>query len=114
MRQKLLELRELIFDTAASTAGIGRIEEVLKWGQPAYLTTESKSGTTIRIAAHNKSQFAMYVHCQTSLIATLRKTLSNELQFEGNRAIVFDEGSALPTQLLRICIAAALTYHRRS
>jgi hypothetical protein len=35
-----------------------------------------------------------------------------ELKFEGNRAIVFDESDAVPTDALAVCIAAALTYHR--
>ena len=45
----LLALRELIFRTAAETPGVGEIEETLKWGEPAYVTTASKSGSTIRI-----------------------------------------------------------------
>jgi hypothetical protein len=32
MRRKLLALRRLIFDTAASTEGVGKLEETLKWG----------------------------------------------------------------------------------
>ena len=49
VKAKLLALRRLIFDTAKSTSGVGVLEEALKWGQPSYLTTESKSGSTIRI-----------------------------------------------------------------
>jgi hypothetical protein len=44
-----LVLRRLIFEVAAETAGLGEIEETLKWGQPSYLTTQSGSGSTIRI-----------------------------------------------------------------
>src|ERR1700712_2541448 len=51
LRDKLLVLRALVFTTAASTAGVGEIEETLKWGEPAYVTTESRSGSTIRIDA---------------------------------------------------------------
>ena len=49
IRTKLLALRKLILDTAASIEGVGPIEETLKWGQPAYLTSQSKSGSTIRL-----------------------------------------------------------------
>jgi hypothetical protein len=49
IRSKLLALRRLIFDTAKATRGVGALEETLKWGQPSYLTTETKSGSTIRI-----------------------------------------------------------------
>ena len=46
---RLLALRELIFRTAAETPGVGAIEETLKWGEPAYVSAASKSGSTIRI-----------------------------------------------------------------
>jgi hypothetical protein len=49
VRARLLALRKLILDTAKTTKGVGAIEETLKWGQPSYLTSESKSGSTVRI-----------------------------------------------------------------
>ena len=48
-RQGLLELRHLILNTAANTPEAGQVLEALRWGQPAYLTPVSKSGTTIRL-----------------------------------------------------------------
>ena len=48
---KLLAIRQLIFDTAAETDGVGSLEETLKWGQPSYLTSESKSNME-RISKH--------------------------------------------------------------
>lgn len=50
MRVKLLFLRRLIYETAASLEEVGELEETLKWGEPSYLTPKSKSGSTIRIA----------------------------------------------------------------
>ena len=49
VRTKLLALRRLIFDTAKTTGGVGPLEEALKWGQPSYLTSKTRSGSTIRI-----------------------------------------------------------------
>ena len=65
MRKKLMALRALIFDVAAQTTGVGALEETLKWGEPAYVTTDSKSGSTIRIAwtKARAEQYAMYFHC---------------------------------------------------
>ncbi len=62
VRKKLIALRELIYKTAANTPGVGPLEEALKWGEPAYLTSKSKSGSTIRIAWKNSrpSEYAMY------------------------------------------------------
>ena len=113
-RRQLLALRELIFQTAASTEGVGMIEETLKWGEPAYVTSQSKSGSTVRIGwkKSNPSQYAMYFHCQTNLVDTFRALFPSEFKFEGNRAIVFNEHDAVPTDSLAFCIAAALTYHR--
>ena len=70
IREKLKMLRALIFDVAAQTEGVGTLEEALKWGEPAYLTTASKSGSTIRIAwkKARPTQYAMYFNCQTPLV----------------------------------------------
>ena len=112
MRDRLLALRALIFETAATTDGVGAIEETLKWNEPAYLT---KTGTTIRINAHKKSEtdYALYVHCQTDLLDRYRALYSDELRFDGNRAILFDGATRLPTDPLHHCIAMALLYHRK-
>lgn len=114
LRSRLQALRRLIFDTARTTEGVGKLEETLKWGQPSYLTTESKSGSTVRID-RLKTQadgYAVYFHCQTDLVETFRE-LYPELRYGGNRAILLDAGEKLPEAALRHCIALALTYHAR-
>ena len=114
MRKRLLTLRDLIFKTAASTAGVGEIAETLKWGQPAYVTSQSKSGNTIRIGWRkgNPSPYAVYFNCHTTLVDTFRTLFPREFRYEGNRAIVFNELDIVPTRTLRFCIATALTYQR--
>lgn len=47
-RQALLEVRELIFDVATKDPRIGPIQETLLWGEPAYVTTNPKTGSTSR------------------------------------------------------------------
>lgn len=113
-RTKLKSLRRLIFDTARQTRGAGRIEEALKWGQPSYLTTETGSGSTIRIdrVKSADNEVAVFFHCQTDLIATFRE-LYPQLRYSGNRAILLDAGKKLPEAELRHCVALALTYHLR-
>ncbi len=114
VRPRLLALRDLIFATAAETDGVGELEETLKWGEPAYLTSQSKSGSTIRIAWKKSmpTQYAMYFNCQTTLIEMFRISFAGDFRFEGNRAIVFDIADTPPIDALGLCIAAALTYHR--
>jgi hypothetical protein len=114
VKAKLLALRRLMFDTAKTTQGVGALEEALKWGQPSYLTTESKSGSTIRIDQVKTAagQYAVYFHCQTDLVETFRE-LYPELRYGGSRAILLDVADKLPEAALRHCVALALTYHLR-
>jgi hypothetical protein len=113
LKTKLLALRRLIFDTAATTKGVGALQETLKWGQPSYLTTETKSGSTIRIdrVKSSANQYAVYFHCQTDLVATFRELYPKELSYSGNRAVIFDTNGNIPEAALRHCVALALTYH---
>ena len=112
LKAKLLALRRLILDTARATKGVGLVEETLKWGQPSYLTPETKSGSTIRIdqVKAEAGQYAVYFHCQTNLVETFRE-LYPELRYNGNRAILLDAQAKLPEAALRHCVALALTYH---
>lgn len=113
VRRKLSVLRELIFATAKRTPGVGALEETLKWGQPSYLTTETKSGSTIRIDAirSRPGSCAIYFHCQTTLVETFRKKFGPKFRYEGNRAWVFSRSEEIPTAELGECISLALTYH---
>ena len=93
---------------------MGDIEETLKWGEPAYLTSQTGSGSTLRIdwKGSKPNEYAMYFNCQTTLVATFRTLFPGEFRFEGNRAIVFMESEPLARDALAFCISAALTYHR--
>ena len=113
IRTKLLSLRRLIFDTAGTTEGVGRLEETLKWGQPSYLTPETKSGSTIRIdqVKSTAGQYAVYFHCQTDLVATFRERYPRAFSYGGNRSILFNAADEIDEAALRHCLALALTYH---
>ena len=113
LREKLLHLRRLILETAAETEGVGELEEALRWGQPSYLTTKSKCGSMIRIdrVKNRDDQYAIYVHCQTTLIETFRELYPGVLIYDGKRAILFDVADKIPVDILRHCISLALTYH---
>lgn len=115
LRARLLALRRLIFDTARTTGGVGALEEALKWGQPSYLTTETKSGSTIRIdrVKSAANRYAVFFHCQTDLVETFRELYPTELSYGGNRSILLNADDDIPEQALRHCVALALTYHRR-
>ena len=103
----------MIFETAEESIEVGNISETLKWGQPSYLTSEPKSGTTIRLdqIKSDDGKFALYLHCQTSLIESYREIFQNKLKFEDNRAIIFDISEEIPEEELKICISMAQRYH---
>ncbi len=113
VRKKMLALRELIFDTAARADGVGELTEALKWGEPAYLTDRSRSGSTVRIDWKRKApeQYAVYFNCQTRLVDEFRTLFPNDFSFEGNRALVFALDQDLPQDSLALCIEASLRYH---
>ena len=110
-RKRLLELRELIFDTGERIDKTNKIEESLKWGQPSYTC---KGASPIRIDRFEKDKIAMFFHCQTTLVETFRKLFANDLVFSKNRAIVLDPKKELPVEKLKICIEMALTYHNKN
>jgi Domain of unknown function (DU1801) len=112
LRLKLLALRRLIFDTARNTPEVGPLEETLRWGQPSYLTSQTKVGSTIRIdhVKPGDGRYAIYFHCQTDLVETFRE-LYPELSYGGNRSIFLSKDDELPEAALGHCIGLALTYH---
>ncbi|MEM8947997.1 MAG: hypothetical protein AAGA21_10245 [Pseudomonadota bacterium] len=87
----------------------------MKWGQLSFLTAASKSGTTIRIDRLSKTDDrpALFVSCQTDLVATFQDIYPEALSYQGKRAIILDADGPLPEVELRHCIALALTYKAR-
>ncbi|MBB5053210.1 hypothetical protein HNQ36_003201 [Afipia massiliensis] len=115
VRAKLLTLRAMILETATKLDGVGPLEETLKWGQPSYLTAQSGTGSTIRIDRVKPAddRVAMYFHCQTDLVATFRELYPAQMEYGGNRSILFETTAKIPEKALRHCIGLALTYHAR-
>ncbi len=114
VRAELFGLRQLILDTAAETAGVGAVQEALRWGAPSYLTTETGSGSTIRIAPtgpESEHDYAMFFICRTNLVESFKDIFGDALSYEGKRALLFSVGVRRPTRELRACIAMALTHH---
>ena len=112
MRNKLIFLRQLVFDVAAEAEDVGDVEETVKWGEPSYVT---KGGSTIRMDWKRSvpEQYAMYFHCKTKLVDTFKELYNGKLKFEGNRAIIFGENDQIPVDELKHCIYLSLTYHSK-
>jgi len=114
VRRCLMAIRKLIFETASATEGVCPLTETLKWGEPAYLTEATKSGSTVRIGWKKSApgQYAVYFNCQTGLVDTFRALMPETFTYQGNRAIVFETDDTVPVDALAVCIAHALSYHR--
>lgn len=115
LRPAAKSLRKLIFETAVAE-NAGPLTETLKWGEPAYLTEASKSGTTLRIGWKPKEpdRIKLLVNCRTTLLEQYRTHYADRLALEGNRAIVLKPDDDFSDPALAHCIALALTYHRKS
>ena len=106
----LLALRELIFKVATEQS-INDVDEVLKWGEPSYLT---KDGSTIRLAWRRSSplHYAIFFNCKTSLVESFKEVYRDTFRFEGNRAIVFGLHDVIALNELKQCVAIAMRYKR--
>jgi uncharacterized protein DUF1801 len=114
--RQLRRLRELIFEVAARTSGVGELTETLRWDQPAYLTEKSRSGSLVRIDGikSRPGKIGLFFHCQTSLVGTFRELYRGRFEFDGNRCLVLDAKQSLPKHELAHCIELALTYRLKS
>ena len=115
VRARLLEARDLVFETAATIEGVGPLTETLKWGEPAYLTEATRSGSTIRLGwcRSSERECAVLFNCRTTLVDDFRERFPGMFAYENNRAILLDAREPLPKAPLSTCIGMALTYHRR-
>ncbi|MCS6759438.1 MAG: hypothetical protein MO852_11005 [Candidatus Devosia euplotis] len=79
-------------------------------GQISYLTTQSGSGTTIRLDADKLSgRTTLYVNCKTDLVSRHRTHYLDAFNYHGDRAVILPVEPDLAA--LRHIIALVLTYH---
>lgn len=109
-RDGLLKLRALILDVA-DEVGAAPVQEALRWGQPSYLSARPRECTTIRLgASSDRRHFALYFHCQSTVLPVFRSMFPSEFRYDGNRGILFRPGENLHEDKLRLCISHALQY----
>lgn len=110
----LLQVRERILAQSAANAAIGPVTETLKWGQPSYLTDQTKAGSTLRLGATKKDKEpAIFVHCQSGLAEEIRDLYGHTLSVPDKRHIVLPDTIEDHTDALDHIIALILTYHAR-
>lgn len=115
LRKKLDRMRELIYEVAVETEGVGPLSETLKWGSPSYLTDETQSGTTVRIdrISCQKDKYGVFVHCQSGVMEQFKSAFGDGYNYDGTRGIVLDSKDEIPEEAVRHFIWLALTYHLR-
>ena len=89
VQQRLLSMRGAFHDVAAA-AGIGPLEESLKWGQPAWRPSRARTGSTLRLnwSETTASMLLAYVDCKTDL-ATQMQIRFPEIPSDGRRELRF-------------------------
>lgn len=115
VRHRLAEIRRTIFDIAAEDPRIGAVTETLKWGEPAYLTEATGSGSTIRLGRPRglPDRAAVYFICRTTLVDEFRERFGEDFQYEGTRAVLLPTGGEVDRAALAFMLSTALTYHLR-
>lgn len=110
IKKKLLNLRQLIIETANESDTISEMEETLKWGEPSYLV---KKGSTVRIDWKEKTpdQYAIYFKCTSKLVSTFKEVYGETFKYEKTRAILFQLDDEVPEDVLKECVGRALHYH---
>ena len=109
-RAGVLVLRDLIYRLAADLPRIGTLKEALRWGQPAYLTS-NRAGSTLRVGPHRDASFAIFAHCQSTIISSYAQAFPGWDRIDGNRAVLFDTLDQIEPERLSHLIRHALTYH---
>ncbi len=109
--KRLLEIRGLIRQVADEMQ-VATLQECLRWGEPSFIATK---GSAIRLGwkPDSAEKYCVLFNCQTSLISTFRELYGEEMNFDGNRAIVFSVRQKIPTEILKHCLSLALTYKQR-
>lgn len=105
-------IRDLVYRTASKLVTVGNLTETTKWGEPAFLTLASKSGSTIRVAWKDKHprKIGLYFNCKTSLVDTMRSLFAEDFEFQGNRGVLL-ELALWDEHAVCHCLEMALTYH---
>jgi len=104
-RAGALALRDLIL-----SIGEEDVSETLRWGQPAYITPK---GSTLRVGSHKEARFALYAHCQSTIISSYAAAFPGWDRLDGNRAVLFDTLAQIEPERLTHLIRHALNYHRK-
>lgn len=113
-RETLETIRAMVFKVVETNPDIGTITETLKWGEPSYLTEQTKSGSTLRLSeTRSDARPALFVNCKTTLADDIRELYPDTFEYRDNRALVLKSKPTGTEDDIKHAIALILTYHTR-
>ena len=103
-----------MFHTIAAQAGIGTLDETLKWGQPSWRPIKPRTGATLRMDwdADSPDRLSFYVDCKTDLAARMRDIYPDLPLNDGQRHLAIDIRAPLPEQAVSHLAEMTFSYHR--
>ena len=103
-----------LFDSVAAEAGIGALDNSLKWGQPSWRPIKPRTGATLRLGWSNAAPdtLSIYVDCKTNLAARF-SDIYPAIVNDGRRMISFSMPLDGQQTALRHLAAMTFTYHLR-
>ena len=114
VRAPLMQMRALILEIAAEDQRVGPLTETLKWGEPAYLTERTGSGSTLRLGvSKGNGRGALFLNCRTGLVGEIRALYGDRLDCVADREVRLPDDLAPLQDPLRHAATLALTYHLR-
>jgi hypothetical protein len=104
-----LVLRKLIFETAALLPNVPIPTDCLRWRQPSYVTP---IGSALRIGIPKSGNFALFAHCQSTIVSQFERAFNGDFRIDGNRAVLFEAIEDIQPDKLKLLIEHAITYKR--
>ncbi len=111
VKSEALELRDIILKVAIRDDEIDYGGEVLKWGEPTFVT--KTSGSTLRLAwkADRPNSISLFVNCRTKLMAAFKQMYPIDFEYIGSREIRLPLGRGYPILKLEKCIELTFKYN---
>jgi hypothetical protein len=112
IRRKLAELRSLIFATVEETDGVGAIE-TLKSNEPAHVRNRQREHDPAPMEAHAAERTRDVLQLQHECRVDVSRAFRRRASLRGKPGDRLRRVSGCPKDVLRVCIEAALTYHKQ-
>ena len=112
-RQVFMQVRQIMHQITAENPKIGPLSEVLKWGEPAFVTEASKSGSTIRMVWDPEApeKMGLFFNCKTTLVENMRHIYRDKFEYEDNRGVFFALNEKIPVNAIAHICEMAMAYH---